>query len=108
MGEAAYAAIASSGVRVIGDLRALVPAAPSDDDTARPDDAAATIDADTAARLAMGVAWGTGLRLGPKQPIAPRDLPLVFVPTRTLVRLIARRALARLGRTRKLAGLGED
>ena len=51
---------------------------------------------------------GTGLRLGPKQPIEPRDLALPFVTTRTLVRLIARRALARIGRTRKLAGLGED
>lgn len=107
MGEAATATIASSGVRVLGNLRALVPAAPSGDDTPE-DEATATIDADTAARLAMGVAWGTGLRLGPKQPIEPRDLALPFVTTRTLVRLIARRALARIGRTRKLAGLGED
>jgi hypothetical protein len=108
MGEAASTTIASSGVRVLGNSRSLVPATPSGDGGPGPGVAAATIDADTAAALAMGVAWGTGLRLGPKQPVPPRDLPLVFVPTRTLVRIIARRVLARLRRTRRLAGLGED
>ena len=99
MGEEARASIVASGVRIIGDPGSLAPvgAAPDAVDSGVP----VTVDAETAATMAMGVAWGTGLRLGAKQPIEPRDLALPFVPTRTLVRLIVSRVLARVRRARR-------
>ena len=101
MGEEAYASIVASGVRIHGDPRSLVPAAAGPEEAAFDAGVRAVVDAETAATMAMGVAWGTGLRLGPRQPIEPRDLALTFVPTRTLVRLLVNRALARARRGRR-------
>ena len=115
MGEASYARLSASGVRILGDPHTLIPTPPMavdagaglDGPDGTADDEAVWVDAATAATMAMGVAWGTGLRLGPNQPVAPRELALTFVPTRVLARQIVRRGLAWLGRSRKLAGLGD-
>ena len=103
MGSAAAAAIGASGVRVLGDLETLIPAsAPASDGGAGVAEAEG-IDPETAAAMALGVAWGTGLRLGSSQPVGPNRLALTFVPTRELARQIVRRGRARFGRWRKLA-----
>jgi hypothetical protein len=106
MGESAQAQIRASGVRVLGDPVTLIPEPPrSGDDAAA--DGTLWVDPETAATLAMGVAWGTGLRLGTNQPLGPSRLALTFVPTRVLARQIVRRGRAWLSRSRKLAGLGD-
>ena len=63
IGVEAYEKLTSSPVRLIGDPRTLVPELPGPDD-APPTARDAWVDPETAATLAMGVAWGTGLRLG--------------------------------------------
>ena len=108
MGEEAHRRIVASGVRIIGDPATLIPESRQADGDAPESDAGMWVDPETAATLAMGVAWGTGLRLGPNQPGGARRLALTFVPTRVLARLIWRRGRAWVKRERKLAGLGDE
>lgn len=108
LGEATHAALLASGIRILGDPATLVPAAPEPGAVdERHGEGPILVDAETAATIAMGVAWGTGLRLGPSQPVAPRPLALTFVPVRELGRQVVRRGVAWVSRRRKLAGLGD-
>jgi hypothetical protein len=91
LAEESIAAIRASGVRIIGDLDLLMPRLPDRDDEQQPD---LRTDPSTSAAIALGMAYGTGLKLGSNQPSSGmRELP--FVPTRNLIAIILRRA--RLG-----------
>lgn len=107
IGVEAYGKLTSSPVRLIGDARTLVPEPPRPDD-APPGPHDAWVDPETAATLAMGVAWGTGLRLGRTQPIAPDHWVLRLVPTRVLARELIGRTLRPQSWARWLARLGRD
>jgi hypothetical protein len=96
--------IRSSGVRVVGDLARLDPKPASAARDVPVADGVVEVDAETAAALAMGVAWGTGLRLGPGQP-ASDGVPIRFVTTRQLVRLVLGRGRLWLVRQLRLASL---
>jgi hypothetical protein len=107
LGQDAQRRLVASGVRIIGDPASLAPA-PRPDRAGSPlDERDLMVDPETVAAMAMGVAWGFGLRLGPDQPGGSRKLAMVFVPTRELVRQIIKRGLAFVGRRAKLAGLSD-
>jgi hypothetical protein len=98
-----------SGVRVIGDPSLLIPEKrmrDDDDDEVSPQDL--RVDPETAATIAMGVAWGMGFQLGPGQPGGTPDLAMVFVPTRRLARQVARRGVARMRRLVTPRGSGDE
>ncbi len=106
LAEEALTTIRASGVRAVGDLDLLLPAHadPGAPAAPAPD---LRLDPGTAAAVALGVAYGTGLRLGPDQP--QDDLiPLPFVSTPDLLRILGGRGRAWLTRTRSLGGLPED
>ena len=82
-------------VRIVGDARTLIAQDPGPDDGPAAAHAA-WVDPETAATLAMGMAWGTGLTLGANPPVAPDHWALRIVPTRVLARELARRLGRRL------------
>ena len=95
IGAEACEALGASRVRIVGDLRTLVPVLP--DPAAEPPSAhAAWVDPETAATMAMGIAWSTGLKLGRRQPSTPDHWVLRLVPGRTLARELAHRVRRRL------------
>lgn len=108
MGEEAHRRIVASGVRIIGAPATLIPEPHKADGDVSGPDTGIWVDPETAATLAMGVAWGTGLRLGPNQPGGTRRLALAFVSTRALARVIWRRGRAWVRRERRLADLGNE
>jgi hypothetical protein len=103
MGAESYARLTASGVRVVGDPARLVPEAPPAGASASFVEREPLVDAETAATIAMGVAWGFGLKLGADQPEDSRQTPLGFVTTRELAGHVLRREVGRVKRRLKLA-----
>lgn len=99
LGAEAAGQLGASAVRVVGDPAMLVPEPPGPDDAPfEPRDA--WVDPETAATMAMGVAFATGLRLGRNQPSAPDHWVLRLIPRRVLARELVRRTLVPLQRAR--------
>jgi hypothetical protein len=107
LGREASEAIRASSVRVIGDVGQLA-TEPSEPPVQAAGPRDAWVDPGTAAVMAMGMAWGTGLELGADQPVAPDDWALKHISSRMLGRELVRRVGRRLRRIGERFGRPEE
>jgi hypothetical protein len=102
LGTEACETLGASSVRVIGNTRLLALREPGPE-PAPQDPRDSWVDPETAATMAMGMAWATGLELGRTAPMTPDHWVLRLVPGRVLAREIEHRLRRQLER---IPGLG--